>query len=112
MNVTTIEQQIKILQQKMNVWPNENVSEADDRKTVLDLTDAHFYGVEANLDELLNHCKMLPAYEQSIIAPSLKKLKTFVEDKFARAEAELSEIKNRMGQGRSHAQAIRAYTKL
>lgn len=112
MNVTTIEQQIKTLQQEINIWPDENITKIDDSKTVLDLTDAHFHAIESNLEALLKQCKMLSASDQSIIAPSLKELKTFVETKFGRAEKELIEIKSRMDQGRNHVQAIRAYTKL
>ncbi len=112
MKTTTIEQQIENLQAKINLWPSGKVTEIDDRKTALDLTDAHFQVIESNLAKLLEQCKMLPASEQSMIAPSLKALKTFVEAKFARAEAELIEIRSRMDQGRNHAQAIRAYTKL
>jgi hypothetical protein len=54
---------------------------------------------------------MLPINEQNVVTPSLKELKTFVQNKFSSAEKELIEIKSQMTHGRHHVKAIRAYTK-
>lgn len=106
-----IQQQIKDLQQKMNEWPNESIKTMDDKNEILALTEAHFNKVETDLQKLLEQCQMLPIDEQKTVTPSLKELKTFVQDKFIRAEKELIEIKSQMHQGRHHFKAIRAYTK-
>ena len=54
---------------------------------------------------------MLPVSEQGSVTPSLKELKTFVQNKFVSAEKELIEVKSQMNHGRHHVKAIRAYTK-
>jgi hypothetical protein len=111
MTIDTIQQEIKTLQQKMNAWPDEEISVEYDRSQVLALTDKHFRAVETDLEKVLEQCKKLSIIDQSIVAPYLKELRVFVQNKFDSAEKELIEIKNRMDLGRNHAQAIRAYTK-
>ncbi len=111
MTIDTIQQQIKTLQQKMDRWPNESIRTMEDRNEVLALTEAHFNEVETDLQKLLEHCQMLPINDQNVVTPSLKELKTFVQNKFSSAEKELIEIKNQMTHGRHHVKAIRAYTK-
>ncbi len=111
MTIDNIQKQIKNLQQKMDGWPNESIKAMEDRNEILTLTEAHFHDVETDLQKLLEHCKMLPLNDQSVVTPSLKELKTFVQNKFVSAEKELVEIKGQMNHGRHHVKAIRAYTK-
>ncbi len=111
MTVENIQQQIKFLKQRMDGWPDERIKVIDDRSQVLTLTDAHFSAIEADLEKLLERCKTLPTNDQNTVSPHLKELQIFVKNKFLQAEKELIEIKSRMGQGRHHIKAIRAYTK-
>jgi hypothetical protein len=112
MNITEIEKEIESFKNAVNTWPSTNVTDTQDRNTVLELTDNHFRSIESNLEELLRQCKMLNENDQILISPSLKELKTFVEAKLNTAQNELIETKNRIDQGRNYAQAIRAYTKI
>lgn len=111
MTVENIQQQIKFLKQRMDSWPEERIKIMDDRSQVLALTDTHFSTIETDLQKLLERCKTLPTHDQNAISPHLKELEIFVKNKFLHAEKELIEIKSRMGQGRHHIKAIRAYTK-
>ncbi len=111
MTIDNIQKQIKSLQQKMDVWPTDSIKAMDDRNEILALTESHFHEVETDLQKLLEQCKMLPVSEQGSVTPSLKELKTFVQNKFVSAEKELVEIKSQMNHGRHHVKAIRAYTK-
>lgn len=111
MTIDNIQKQIKSLQQKMDVWPTDSIKAMDDRNEILALTESHFHEVETDLQKLLEQSKMLPVSEQGSVTPSLKELKTFVQNKFVSAEKELVEIKSQMNHGRHHVKAIRAYTK-
>ncbi len=111
MSIENIQEQIKTLQQRMNMWPTENTKAIEDRNQILSLTDTHFNAVENDLQKLLEQCKMLPTSDQITVAPNLKELQTFVQNKFLLAEKELIEVKSQMTQGRHYVKAIKAYTK-
>lgn len=111
MIIQNIQQQIKSIQQKIDEWPNESIKMMEERNEVLALTDTHFNAIEKDLQKLLEQYKGLPTSDQNILAPHLREFQAFIENKFRDAERELMEIKSKMGQGRNHVQAIRAYTK-
>jgi len=111
MAIENIQQQIKVLQKKIDSWPNESIKLMDSKNEILALTDDHFNAIETDLQKLIEQCKMLPVPEQNTVTSSLKELKNFVQHKFIQAEKELIELKGQMNQGRHHFKAIKAYTK-
>lgn len=111
MTIKTIQDQVAALQQKMDSWPDQNITIEGTREEILNMTDIHFESIESDLQKLIEHCKMLPEQDQEAIRPYLRNLKEFVQEKFSKTEKELIKIKSEMNLGRNHAQAIRAYTR-
>ncbi len=111
MAIENIQLQIKILQQRLDGWPDETIKLMDDKSEILALTDAHFNAIETDLQKLIEQCKMLPTNDQNTVTSSLKELKDFVQHKFIQAEKELIVLKGQMNQGRHHFKAIKAYTR-
>lgn len=109
MTIENIQEKIKSIQEKMDKWSPEEISQNLERNEILTQTDDHFASLEADLATLLEHCKMLPVSDQDSLTPYLKGLKDFVQEKFENTEKELIEIKSKMNTGRTHAQAIKAY---
>lgn len=112
MKIENLKGQIGTLKQKIDKWPNETISQINDKNEILALTDAHFNAIETDLQKLIEQCKMLPVNEQDTITSSLSELRHFVEKKFIQTEKELIELKSQMNQGRHHFKAIKAYTKI
>ena len=54
MSIENIQEQIKTLQQRMNMWPTENTKAIEDRNQILSLTDTHFNAVENDLQKFSN----------------------------------------------------------
>lgn len=112
MTLENIKNQIGTLKQKIDKWPNESITQINDKNEILALTDEHFNAIETDLQRLMEQCKMLPISEQSTITSSLSELRHFVENKFIQTEKELIELKSQMTQGRHHFKAIKAYTNI
>lgn len=93
-------------------WPTEEVKQIEDKEKAIELTDIHFQKIEQQLTTTLNAINNLDKNERIVFKNDIEKLKMLIEEKFTSTEQELKEIKTQLDSGRTHAKAIKAYSRI
>ncbi len=107
MTLNQILEKLRGVQSSIEAWPAIDTTQPQNE--LMQMIDQRFDSIQVTLDQIYSSSRNLSLYEKQQLRPALSELQLFIQSRFQEANNELNDVKQKLGNGRTHVKAIRAY---